>query len=227
MSMMPSIRRAVVLLMTLAGFAGCGGSKAFAPSAPSPAPVAPPAAVAIAAASISPTTGGTWRRTNVEILGAGFLPRATVTFGRIFATDVRVVDSGTIWAKAPVSAAGTVDVSVANPGEARAAILDHAYTFTTLPLPTLTPSASAVSPGGPISVTWSTPFAGPSDWIALLTVGSRSDEPSEWWQSTGGATSGTLTLFAPSHPGAYEFLYLVDDDHTEVARSSIVTVRQP
>jgi hypothetical protein len=226
MSMMRSIRRAVALLMTLAGLAGCGGSKAFAPSASSPAPVAPPAAVALAAASISPTTGGTWRRTAVEILGAGFLPGATVTFGRIFATDVRVVDSGTIWARAPVSAAGNVDVVVINTGGARAT-LDRAFTFTPVPLPTLTLSHSMVSPGGELSVTWNTPFAGPSDWIALLTVGSRSGDPSDWWQSTGGATSGTLTMFAPSHAGEYEFRYLVDDDHTEVARSGTVTVRQP
>jgi hypothetical protein len=225
MSMMPRIRRAVVLLMTLPGLAGCGGSKPFVPSAPSSVTAPEPPPTGLAANSIFPTAGGTWRRTNVEILGAGFLPGVAVAFGGAFATEVSVVDSGTIWATAPVSAAGNVDVVVINLDGARAT-LEHAYTFTPVPVPTLTPSANTVSPGGPLSVTWSTPFAGPSDWIALLAVGSGSDERAAWWQSTAGATSGTLTLFAPSHPGEYEFRYLVDD-HIEVARSSVVTVRQP
>ena len=223
MSMTPTGRRAVVLLMILPGLAGCGGSRQVVPSAPSSVTAPQPPPAGLAADSIFPKSGGTWRRTSVEILGAGFLPGVAVAFGSAFANEVRVVDGGTIWATAPVSAAGIVDVVVINLNGARAT-LHHAYTFTPVPVPTLTPSATTASLGAPLSVGWSTPFAGASDWIALFAVGSGSDERPAWWQSTGGATSGRLTLFAPSRPGEYEFRYLVDD-HIAVARSSVVTVR--
>ena len=223
MSMTPTGRRAVVLLMIMPGLAGCGGSKQFVPSAPSSVTDPRPPSTGLAANSIFPTSGGTWRRTSVEILGAGFLPGVAVAFGSAFANEVRVVASGTIWATAPVSAVGNVDVVVINLDGARAT-LDHAYTFTAVPVPTLTPSANTASLGAPLSVAWSTPFAGASDWIALFMVGSGSDERAAWWQATGGATSGTLPLFAPSRTGVYEFRYLVDD-HIEVSRSSVVTVR--
>jgi IPT/TIG domain-containing protein len=225
MSMTPTGRRAVVLSIILSGLAGCGESKQFVPSAPSATPAPQLLPTGFGANSIFPTTGGTWRRTNVEILGAGFVPGVAVAFGSAFATEVSVVDSGTIWTTAPVSAAGIVDVVVINVDGARAT-LEHAYTFTPVPVPTLTPSAQTVSPGGPLSVTWSTPFAGSSDWLALFAVGSGSHERPAWWQSTAGATSGTLRLSAPSQSGEYEFRYLVDD-HIEVARSDVVTVRQP
>ena len=161
MSMTHLGRCALVLVMVAPGLAGCGGSKQVVPSAPSSVTAPRPPATGFAANSIFPTTGGTWRRPSVEILGAGFVPGVAVAFGSAFATEVRVVDSATIWATAPVSAAGNVDVVLINPDGARAT-LDHAYTFTSVPVPTLTPSAQAVSPGGPLSVTWSTPFAGPS-----------------------------------------------------------------
>jgi hypothetical protein len=224
MAMMPSIRRAVVLLMILHGLSGCGGSKAFAPHGPSA--TSQPLA-GLVANSISPTSGGTWRGTNVEILGAGFLPGAVAAFGSVIATNVRVVDSGTIWAKTPFSAAGNVDVIVTNPGGALAAI-DHAYTFTPLPLPTLTPSASTVAPGGPLSVSWNTVSGGNLDWIGMFELGSgNGEEQALGWRYTQGATSGTFTLVAPGQFGEYEFRYMPDDEYTVVARSSVVTVRQP
>ena len=40
-----------------------------------------------------------------------------------------------------------------------------------------------------------------------------------------GATSGTLTLTAPTRPGQYEFRYLSDDSFLDLARSRPVTVR--
>lgn len=224
MLMMPSIRRAVFLLMILHGLGGCGGSKAVAPHGPSATPLP---LVGLVANSISPTTGGTWRGTNVEILGSGFLPGAVVAFGSARAAPVRVVDSGTIWTKTPVSAAGNVDVIVTNPGGARAAI-DRAYTFTPLPLPTLTPSASTVAPGSALSVSWTTVSGGSLDWIGLFELGSDNGETQSFgWQYTQGATSGTFTLVAPGQMGEYEFRYLPDDEYTVVARSSVVTVRQP
>ena len=45
-----------------------------------------------------------------------------------------------------------------------------------------------------------------------------------WWEYTDGATSGTLTLSAPTAPGQYEFRYLLDDGFVDTVRSSPVTV---
>jgi len=224
MSMRPSIRRAVVLLTILHGLVACGGSQTF----PLPAPSATSQPVArFVASSISPTSGGTWRGTPVEILGSGFLPGAAVAFGRVVVTNVQVVDGGTIWTKTPISAAGNVDVVVTNPGGGRSAI-DHAFTFTTLPLPTLTPSASTVAPGRALSVTWNTVSGGALDWIGIFELGTGNGETQSFgWEYTHGATSGTFTLVAPGQLGDYEFRYLPDDGYTVVAQSSVVTVRQP
>ena len=46
-----------------------------------------------------------------------------------------------------------------------------------------------------------------------------------WWIGTGGASSGTVTLIAPSATGQYEFRYVLEDEVTDVARSSQVTVK--
>ena len=55
----------------------------------------------------------------------------------------------------------------------------------------------------------------------------RTGEPDTaygWWEYTYAATSGTLTLTAPSQAGQYEFRYLLDDEYIDAARSSLVTV---
>ena len=217
---MTQISRAIVLVLIVHGAAGCDrpgqGSR-------SPIPTVPTPQAGLLASSIFPTSGGTWRGTNVEILGGGFQPGAVVAFGSAIATNTRAVDSGTIWTRTPISAAGNVDVIVTNPDGARA-VIDHAYTFMPLALPTLTPSATIVSPASPLSVSWSTPSAAPLDWISLYSVNSTGGDGFSW-QYTGGATSGTFTLNAPAQAGQYEFRYLPDDGYVDVARSPIVTVR--
>jgi hypothetical protein len=88
---------------------------------------------------------------------------------------------------------------------------------------TVTPSTGAVDAGGRMSVSWTAPRAQPKDWLALFRVGEGYDD--DWWDYTNGATSGTLTLAAPTRPGQYEFRYLSDDSFLDLARSSPVTVR--
>ena len=74
-----------------------------------------------------------------------------------------------------------------------------------------------------MSVSWTAPAARARDWIAVFRVGGTYDD--DWWARTNGATSGTLTVTAPTRPGQYEFRYLLDDGFIDVARSSAVTVR--
>ena len=159
----------------------------------------------------------------MQIAGSGFRPGVTVTFG-VTLSAVRFISGQQIVATAPIATAGAVDVIVVNPDGARA-LLPRAFTYEAVPLPTLDVSATTVAPAGVLSVTWRTTIAGGLDWIGFFEVGSPTQDTSGWWDYTGGTTSGTLTLNAPMRAGRYEFRFLPDDGYTDVARSSVVTVR--
>jgi len=220
----PHINAAIVLAGIVLGLVSCNSASH---SAPSSIPTAQPSQGAVEARTIFPEAGPTWRFTPVEILGVGFQPGLVVTFGRATAVSVRVVDSGTIHARAPIGDPGSAEVVVTSPGGARAPV-PGVYTFVDGPRPTLTPSAATVAPGSPFSAQWTTPIAGPLDWIGLFALGSGNGEAQSFgWRYTDNTTTGTFTLTAPSQPGMYEFRYLPDDQYTDVARSSVVTVRQP
>ena len=221
---MTHISRTIVLVVIVHGLTGCNSASH---SAPSSIPTVQPSAMAVEARAIFPDSGLTWRFTPVEILGAGFEPGLRVTFGQTAALGVRVVDSNTIHARAPMGGPGSTEVVVTTPGGVRA-IVPGGYSFVDGPRPTLTLSAAIVAPGSVLSAQWSTPAAGPLDWIGLFVLGSGNGEAQSFgWRYTDNATTGTFTLPAPSQPGMYEFRYLPDDQYTDVARSSVVTVRQP
>ena len=212
--------RGVLLLAFAIGSAACDGRSPSGPTLPSPAPP-PSVPSAPSVTAISPATGSTARPTPITITGTGFLAGATVSVD-IMAVSVRVVNSTTITAIAPAHAAGPADVVVTNPGGSGGA-LTAAFTYSFEEPVTVTPSTNAVDAGGQISVSWTAPGARAADWLALFKVGGSYDD--DWWGHTNGATSGTLTLVAPTRPGQYEFRYLLDGDFIEVARSSPVTVR--
>ena len=88
---------------------------------------------------------------------------------------------------------------------------------------TVTASTNTVAPGGPLSVSWTASTGGASDWIGLIRVGDPNND-NGWWDYTGGKTSGTFTLSAPTQAGQYEFRYLPNDGYVDVARSGLVTV---
>ena len=88
---------------------------------------------------------------------------------------------------------------------------------------TLTPSASEVARGAQLSVSWTATTAGTRDTVALYKKGDP-NTAAVWWRETFGAVAGTFTLTAPSQEGQYEFRYLLDDEVTDTARSSVVTV---
>jgi hypothetical protein len=89
----------------------------------------------------------------------------------------------------------------------------------------LTPSATTVIAGGPLSVSWTAPSGGYLDWVGFFRVVDPSEAYQDgWWQYTNGATSGTMAITAPLLPGQYEFRYLLDDGYVDTVRSSPVTV---
>ena len=75
-------------------------------------PGVPPPAVA----RVTPPFGRDAGGTAITVLGTGFQPGATVSLGGVPATGVTIVDSTTITASTGPHVAGTVDVSVTNPG---------------------------------------------------------------------------------------------------------------
>ena len=209
-----------VLLLAFA--IGCAACDRRSPSGPTSAsPVAPSAPGAPSVTAISPSTGSTVRPTSVVISGTGFLAGATVTIDAK-AASVIVVNSTMITAIAPAHAAGPADVLVTNPGGS-AGMLNAAFTYSFEAPFTVTASAEAVDAGGDMSVSWTAPAARAGDWIALFTVGGIYED--DWYGLTDGATSGTLTVNAPTRPGQYEFRYLLDDGLLDAARSKPVTVR--
>jgi IPT/TIG domain len=78
--------------------------------------------------SISPNSGPVMGGTTVKILGSGFQSGASVTFGGIASNSVTLVSSTEIQAVAPVSAAGTISISVTN-ADSQSATLASAFTY--------------------------------------------------------------------------------------------------
>ena len=96
------------------------------------------------------------------------------------------------------------------------------------PVPTsatysVTASVNVIAPGGPLTVSWTATRGGTRDSIALYKKGDP-NTAAGWWQETFGAVAGTFRLTAPAQEGQYEFRYLLDDEVTDTARSSLVTV---
>jgi hypothetical protein len=191
---------------------GCG---AAAPAAPS-LPLTP----AFSVIGVSPNIASIAGNSRVSIYGTGFLSGATVTFDGVAATGVTFVDGRTLTAITPATAvAKKVDVVVTNPDGQRVGTATFIYAVYSV-----TPSATTVAPGGQLSVSWTASTPQRNEYVEIYRVGD-STANGLWWIGTGGASSGTATLSAPSATGQYEFRYVLEDEVTDVARSSQVTVR--
>jgi hypothetical protein len=89
---------------------------------------------------------------------------------------------------------------------------------------TLNATPSTVQAGETITISWTAPSGSSStDWISLYATGAANSSFG-WWQYTNGATSGSVTVPAPSTAGTYEFRYLLNDGYTSVKQSTIINV---
>jgi hypothetical protein len=79
--------------------------------------------------SISPSNGGTAGGTAVTINGTNFLPGALVLFGSASATGVTVKSPTQIRAITPANSAGTVNVTIEDPGNVNG-VLSSGFTYT-------------------------------------------------------------------------------------------------
>jgi hypothetical protein len=94
-------RSAAALLVALAA-AGCGGGGSTGPSSTAPRVTA-----------ISPSSGSTVGGTSITITGSNFAAGAVVTLGGVNASQVNVLNAGTLTAVTGAHAAGAADVVVA------------------------------------------------------------------------------------------------------------------
>ena len=212
----------ILLALTFTSLS-CGGTSPFGATAPL-GPTLPVTGPAATVTSISPSSGSVIGGTPVQITGTNFKPGARVSVGEDAQTVV-VVSSTTITATTSFHAVGTVDVLVINPVGAYGR-LPGAYSYVNDPALSLTARPSKVPAGGQLSVSWTTPSGRiMTDWIGLFEVGDPNmSYEKNWWGYTKGATSGTMTMSAPSRAAQYEFRYLPEDGYIDVIRSAVVTV---
>ncbi|HEX5164078.1 MAG TPA: IPT/TIG domain-containing protein, partial [Thermomicrobiales bacterium] len=140
---------------------------------------------------LNPSSGSTHGGTVVTITGSNYAAGATVTFGGVAATSVTVVNSTTITATTPASAAGPVDVVVTN-SNGGSGTLPASFTFVIPP-----PVVSAIDP------TSGTRFGG----TQITITGTNFDGATEVTFGTATATftlesPTTITAIAPSHAAA-------------------------
>ena len=141
---------------------------------------------------VAPSQGiiGKW----LKIVGTGFMPGTKVFLDGLEADTVQQ-GGVSLFALAPIHAEGSVDVVVTNPNGSSSA-LPGGFIYRAV---TVTASPAVVPPGGQLTVSWvAPPGQSDGDWIGLFKAG----EPVErWYFYTGGLTSGTRTLTAPTELG--------------------------
>ena len=121
-------------------------------------------------AEIVPPQGSSQGGEAVIIKGQDFLPGAVVSFYGRPATDVVVLDAGTIRATIPAAPVGPVTVNVRNPGQA-AFTLEDGFTYVDQPprvIARMRPAEGTVAGGTPVAIV-GTGF----DADATVTIGGR------------------------------------------------------
>ena len=219
-------RALIVCVFAVLSSSGCERSPASPSTFTSPPSTptqtsTPPQPAALTVSALSPAVG--LIGDVVRVMGTGFVAGATVTLD---GKPARVTNttSAFIVAITPAHPVGEVDVSVTNPdGQSSTLARGFAYEIVMLKA-----SADTIAAGAePLTVSWTAPKGRPLwDWVALIKVGESTGTYAKgWWEYTGGAALGALTMSAPAEPERYEFRYMLDDGFTEAARSSPVTVR--
>jgi len=154
--------------------------------------------------------------------GMGFRSGDRVEIGGLSA-PIRSITDGAIDVIVPQQCrSGVVDVTVTDVTGA-AVTLPRSFTCQTI---ALTPSVSAVAPGGPLVLSWLMPRDPTSDYgfdqIRLVAAGG--DPNTFAWDVEVHDRQGTATLTAPATPGEYEFRYLMFGIY-EIAKSGVIVVR--
>jgi hypothetical protein len=110
--------------------------------------------------NISPNVGNTAGGTSVTITGTSFTGATQVQFGTTNATSFTVNSATQITATAPAEAAGTVDVTVTNPGGTSSTSSSDQFTYYNTPTVTnVSPNGGTIAGGTSVTIT-GTSFTG-------------------------------------------------------------------
>ena len=155
----------------------------------------------------------------LRMLGSGFLPATSVTFGSVPANTTAVTNASML-VTIPIHAIGTVEVVATNPGGERATLVGG---FTYAIPPVLNLDRTTVMAGGLVNVSWTATTTWGLDWVGLYKAGDRNEDWLKYFY-TGGHTSCNTPVTMPAEPGQYEFRYLPNDSYVDIAKSNPVTV---
>ena len=119
--------------------------------------------------TVSPNSGSAAGGTSVTLLGSGFVPGITVSFGGVLATNVSVVNSTQVTLTTPSGAVGTVPVMVTSPAGSFGGLSNgFTYLVATPQLTSVAPSEGLLVGGTPITLTGSGFVVG-----ATVTIGGQ------------------------------------------------------
>jgi hypothetical protein len=159
----------------------------------------------------------------LAVIGNGFSAFSVVRWNGVD-RPTRVLSTTRLEATVPASdlaAAGTAAVSVHTPAPGGGT--SGSLAFTIDPTATLTPSATTVAPGSPVTVTLTLGFGGAEDWLTLARTDAPDTSFAQWTYVGAGITDRTWTVTMPDTAGAYEFRLF--GSHVErLATSPAVTV---
>ena len=147
------------------------------------------AASVLSVGQIVPGAGPTAGGVLVVIKGTGFEPGATVRFGAVSATGVSVESASLLTAVTPPGSAGAVDVTVTNPGGAKAT-LEGGYTYvsdTPLVVTQIVPASGPLEGGTLALVKGQGIEAGAAVWFGGVPVANATVE-----------SSGTISVLVPA-----------------------------
>jgi len=158
----------------------------------------PPSIVAVA-----PSSGTTLGGVAVMLTGSDFVTGAAVSFGGIAATNVQVVDSGSISATSPAHAAGAVIVTVTNP-DAQSSTLANGFTYvSTAPtIASVTPNSAPPNGGAAVTITGTNFVSGAS----VVFGGSAASDVVV-------AGPATITATVPAHAGGIVTVTVTNPDN--------------
>ena len=186
--------------------------------------VAPPSPTPVLT-SLSPATvaiGDT--AFTLTVTGSGFVSTSVVRWNGadrattfINSTQLRATIAGSDRA-----AVGTAQVTVFNPAPGGGLSAPLAFTITQPP--SLSVSATSVTPGASVTVTLINGSGGTKDWLALASTSAANSVYIQWVYVGAGVTTRTWTVTMPTTPGTYEFRLFLAGGYTRAATSPTVTV---
>ncbi len=161
--------------------------------------------------SISPASGYSAGGTTVTITGTGFITGATATIGGTTCTSPTVVSGTSITCVTPARAAGVNAVVVTNP-DTQTGTLSNAFTYTTFPITSVSPTSGRLTGGNLVSITGSGFVTGASVTIATLACTSPSV-----------VNATTITCLAPAHAAGLASIAITNGDGATATLSNSYT----